>query len=338
MVRRCMAQKKKDGDGGEPAAPKRQVSALQLWLEEQWEGWLKSVGTILLFAIAYMLYRFDLVGEGLAGAAFVAAVIIGSLLSVALPAWPLVQTPLQRALFLTSMVLAAGATGYPSMRAAIPPQARGEVRLTAAQPSGSLHVDGDGPWELSVGGSFKQAGGEAEVGYTIKASGGGNSDEISGSINRKLLHFRSRKGGSSTSLQEQTESVHRLPTVRGGEISFTVDGVDDQLADGLHVEVRPSGPNPILFIVLGAVALLLALGLDARLTDAKGKVKSYLAVGVGICFVFAIFFPGEATPHSLVRPAVGELARALGLGGIGGWVLGALGRVMFGPKIKKAKR
>ena len=39
-----------------PPEPKKQRSALVMWLEDQWEGWLKSVGTLILFAIAYVLY------------------------------------------------------------------------------------------------------------------------------------------------------------------------------------------------------------------------------------------------------------------------------------------
>ncbi len=328
---------KKNEETVEKEPPKRSVSALQIWIEDAWEGWLKSVGTLLLFALAYVLYKFDLVGEGLAGVVLVLAVIGGSLGSVALPAWPLVQTQAQKALFITVMIVAAAATGYPAMHAAVPPKALAETRLTVAQPSTKVHVDGDGPYELSVGGTFKTPTGEAEVSYTLKVTGSSGSDEVSGEIKRSLMRMRTRKG-SSTSLQERTENVHRLPTVRGGDLTLTVDGVDEQLADGLHIDVRPAGPNPLLFILLGVLAIVGALALDARLTDGKGRIKSYLAVGVGICFGFALYFPEEATPHSLVRPAVSALVVGLAAGGIGGWVLGALARMLFGPKLKKARK
>src|SRR5678815_6021318 len=100
--------------------PKKQRSAVVMWIEDQWEGWLKSVGSIILFAIAYVLYKFDLVSEGLAGAGFVLAVIGGSLGSVALPAWPMVKSQFQKTLFVAVIAVAAIVTGYPAMRAAIP--------------------------------------------------------------------------------------------------------------------------------------------------------------------------------------------------------------------------
>ena len=327
-------------DNGEGAPPKRQVSMLQIWFEEAWEGWLKSVGSILLLAAAFALYKFDLVGEGLSGAALVLAVIGGSLGSTALPAWPLVRTSTQKGLFVAVLAVAALATGYPAMRAAVPARALGTAKLTTAQSTVTVHTGSDGPYELAVGGSFKQATGEAEVTYTIRALGANStSDEVSGSLSRSQVRVRtSRRGGTTTTTQERTENAHRLAKVRGGDITFSSEGIDEQLADGLLLDVRPGGLNPILFIILGALALLGALGLDARLTDQKGKIKSYLAVGVGICFVFALRFPEIATPHSLVRPAIDALLVGAAAGGLGGWMLGALGRVFFGPKIVKKAR
>jgi hypothetical protein len=333
-----MARDDKKGNDEKPETPKKSASAAQLWFEEHWEGWIKPVGGILLILLAYALYKFDLVGEGLAGAGLVLAVLLGALGTTAMPAWPLVRTSQQRALFTMVVFVALIATGWPTMRAAVPPKAVAETRLTAQQPSAKVHADGNGPWELAVGGTFKQAGGEAEAGYTIKVAGNG-SDEISGSIRRALVRVRtSRRGGTSTSVQERTENVHRLPTVRGSDLTITADAVDDQLADGLLVDVRPGAPNPLIFIIASILALIGALVLDARLTDQKGKQKAYLTVGVGICFAFAMYFPEEATPHSLVRPAVAALVFALAVGGLSGWLLGVIARAAFGPKIKKAKK
>jgi hypothetical protein len=306
-----------------------------MWIEDQWEGWLKSVATLILAAIAYVLYKFDLVGEGLAGAGLVLAIIGGSLGSVVLPAWPMVRTAAQKYLVIAVCALAALAAGYPSLRAALPPKSLGEVRLTTAQPTATLKVVGDGPYELAVGGSFKQQGGEAQASYTIKVN---NSDEVSGSIERSLQRLRtSRRGGMSTTVVERTEEVHRLPTVRGSELTFTSDGVDEQLAEGLVIEVRPAGPNPIFFIILGVLAILGALVLDAKLVDQKGKTKGYFAVAAAMCLVFALRFPDKATPHSLVRPAIDALVLSLLLGALPGWIAGILARVWFGPKIKKKR-
>jgi hypothetical protein len=321
----------------EDEAPKKQRSALVMWIEDQWEGWLKSVGSIILFAIAYVLYKFDLVGEGLAGAGLVLAIIGGSFGSVVLPAWPMVRSPAQRYLLIAVVAVSALASGYPSMRAAVPPKALAEVHLTTAQPSAKVTVQGDGPYELAVGGSFKQQGGEAEAGYTIKVTGNGE-DEVSGSLKRSLQRVRtSRRGGTSTTVVEHTENTHRAEHVRGSELTLTADGVDEQLADGLLVDVRQAGPNPLIFVILGLLAILGALALDSRLVDQKGKTKGYIAVAAGLSYAFGLYFPTVATPHSLVRPAVESLVFALGVGALPGWILGALGRVFFGPKIKKKK-
>jgi hypothetical protein len=328
----------KDSDD-ETEAPKQNKSALVMWVEDQWEGWLKSTGSIFLFAIAYVLYKFDLVSEGVAGAGFVLAVVLGSLGSVVFPAWPLVRVNWQKSLMIVMSLVAIFATGYPSLRAAIPPKALAETKLTTTQLSSTVHLPSTGPYELAIAGSFKQQGGEAEISYDIKATGTSGSDEVQGSMSRSQARVRtSRRGGTSTMVIERTENQHRMPSVRGPDVTFTVDGVDDQLAEGLILDVRPAGPNPILFIILGALSILAALFLDAKLVDPKRKVKTYLTVGVAIPFVFSLRFPDVATPHSLVKPGVEALVIGLVIGGLGGWVLGALAKIMLGPKVKKAAR
>jgi hypothetical protein len=327
----------KDSDD-ESEAPKKNRSALVMWIEDQWEGWLKSVGSIFLFAIAYVLYKFDLVSEGVAGAGFVLAVVLGSLGSVVLPAWPLLRVNWHKSLMIVMSLVAAVVTGYPSLRASMPPKALAETRLTVAQPTATVHLSDPGPYELAVAGSFKQQGGEAEVSYIIKATGSSGSDEIQGTMSRSQARVRtSRRGGTSTMIIERTENQHRMSSVRGPDVTFTADGVDEQLGEGLILDVRPAGPNPILFIILGALCILAALFLDAKLVDPKRKVKTYLTVGVAIPFVFSLRFPDVATPHSLVKPGVEALVIGLAVGGLGGWVLGALAKVMFGPKAKKTR-
>ena len=129
--------KKNSDDGGEGEAPgaKRKVSMLQIWFEEAWEGWLKSIGSILLLLAAYGLYHFELVGEGLAGAALVLGVIGGSLgSSGAARLWPLKFATLRRrGCSWRCLAIAVLATGYPSMRAAVPGRVLGQAHLTPAQ-------------------------------------------------------------------------------------------------------------------------------------------------------------------------------------------------------------
>jgi hypothetical protein len=350
MVRARMAARKKNNvsdeetsqpeSSDEPIARKRRSSPLVLWLEEAWEGWLKSVSTILALVAAYLLYRFDLVSDSFAGLALVLLLLGGAFYSTVPQAWPLARTPLQKGLFGVFLLVWAAAVVYPSLRTAIPPRSLGDTHITTAQLSSTLHLKGTGPYELTVSGHFKQQGmSEAEANYSLKATSGSTSDEIYGALKRSLVTTRvSRRGGTSTSLKEETEQTHRLPHVLGSDVTIATDSVDDQLEDGLTVSVRPAGIDPTMFWILGALACVLALVLDSRLTDVKGKLRGYLAVAAGTTFMFALFFPESATPHSLVRPAVGDIARGLLVGGLGGWFLGSAGRLLFGPKIKKARR
>ena len=125
--------------------------------------------------------------------------------------------------------------------------------------------------------------------------------------------------------------------MRGPQVTLTADGIDDQLEGGLSVALRPGGLDPIVFIVLGALAILMALILDTRLVDLKGKQKSYLTAGMAIAFSFSNYYWNEATPSRLVKTAVSALLFALIVGGLGGWLAGGLARLLFGPKPPKKK-
>ena len=229
---------------------------------------------------------------------------------------------------------------YPSVRTAVPGKLYAEAMLTSDKPSATLTTGASGPYELMVSGHFKEAGrSDAEASYAIKATdNGGGSDEVSGEIARKLVTIRSRKG-SSSSVSEQTEQKHRLGHLRGPQVKLTADGVDDQLEGGITVALRPGGLDPIVFIVLGALAILMAIVLDTQLVDAKGKQKAYLTAAMATAFTFSIYYWHEATPSRLVKTAVSALLFALVVGGLGGWIVGGLARYLFGPKPpKKAKR
>src|SRR5262249_35801711 len=163
--------------------------------------------------------------------------------------------------------------------------------LTADKPTLTLTPGTAGPYEVTVSGHFKEAGrSDAEASYDVKVTdNSGGSDELSDKIERHLRTYRSRKG-SSSAMEERNEKSHRIGHVRGPQVTFTADGVDDQLDGGLHLALRAGGVDPTIFIVLGALALAMALVLDTRLHDVKGKgkVKSYLTATVAIAFVFAL--------------------------------------------------
>jgi hypothetical protein len=318
------------------ARDKKTATRLQLWFEEAWEGWIRPLGLIILLGIGYLLYRFEVVGERTAGVIAVLAVVVGALVLGALPARPLTRAPWQRALLAT--MVAAGLAGlvYPALRAAAPAPTLAEGMLTPDKPSLALTTGQAGPYELLVSGHFKEAGrSDASASYTIKAvDNGGGTDEVSGAIERKLVTIRSRKGTSS-SVTEHDESKHRLGHVRGPQVTLTADGVDEQLQGGLTVALRKAGLEPILFIILGALAIAMALVLDTRLVDQKGKQKSYLTAATAIAFAFSLYYAREATPHLLVKTAVSAFIFALVVGGLGGWFVGGIARFFFRPKPPK---
>jgi hypothetical protein len=338
-----MAARRDDEEGGEDSGPKKSASRFQLWFEEAWEGWLKSVGVIVLCAIGYLVYKFDLISEGRAGLIAVVGVVGGGILMATGLAWPRAKekSPGFRAGFLFMCVLWAAGAGYPSLRAAMPPAPYAEATLTPQALSAKMKTPSNGPYELLVSGQLKPGGGEVEVGYSIKAEGGGGSDEVSGDITRKTVSVRvGRRGGTQQSIKEVNEQAHRLSNVKGNEVTVTADSVDDQqLQGGLIVELRAAGLEPIIFWVLGGIAFLMALFFDAKLTDPKQKEKTFLAVAIAITMVFAVRFPMVTTPHSLVRPAVDALILGALAGGVGGWILTLIARAMWAPKLpKKAKR
>ncbi len=315
---------------------KKNATPFQLWFEEAWEGWIRPLGLIVLLAIGYMLYKFDIVGEHTAGIVAVLAIVVGAIVVGALPALPLTRAPWHRALLATMVAAALGGMVYPAVRAAVPGKVYAEATLTGDKPTATVTTGASGPYELMVSGHFKEAGRQdAEASYTIKATdNGGGSDEVSGEIARKLVTIRSRKG-SSSSVQDLNEQKHRLGHVRGPQVTLTADGIDEQLEGGLSVALRPGGLDPIVFIVLGGLAILMAIVLDTRLVDVKGKQKAYLTASTAIAFAFSLYYWQEATPSRLVKTAVSALLFALLVGGLGGWVVGGVARALFGPKIPK---
>jgi uncharacterized membrane protein len=318
------------------ARDKKNATRFQLWFEDAWEGWIRPLGLLIVLAIGYLLYKFDLVSERVAGLVLVLAVVAGTIIVGALPARPLTRAPWQRAILATMVLAALAGMVYPVVRAAIPGTTLAEAHLTADKLTATLATGQSGPYDVTVSGHFKEAGrSDAEADYSLKAvDNGGGSDEVSGAIKRQLHTYRSRKG-SSTAVEEHTEITHPLPHVVGPQVTVSADSVDEQLEGGLTVQLRKRHFNPWMFIILGALAIAMALVLDTRLIDLKGKQKSYLTAAIAIAFVFSVWYPTEATPHALVRPAVTSFIPALAIGGLGGWLLGGIARLFFGPKPPK---
>ena len=111
------------------------ATQLQLWFEDAWEGWIRPLGLIMLLAIGYVLYKFDIVGERTTGIVAVLAIVVGAIVVGALPALPLATRPWQRALLATMVAAALGGMVYPSVRAAVPGRqyAEGDARPTTSR-------------------------------------------------------------------------------------------------------------------------------------------------------------------------------------------------------------
>jgi hypothetical protein len=330
----------RDDEGGE--AKRGATPEWRMKLEEAWEGWLRPVGLIVVCIGLYLAYRADLLPESTAGFLVVAAVALGPAALAAMPAWERAKklSPVMRGLFVAMMAAWLVGVGYPSLRAASPPKPIAETQLREGLTTNVAKLDAPGTFEVMVSGHFKQAGlAEAEASYTIEARTGLDAETFSGTLKRSLVRVRAgRRGGVSTSLAERTENVHRLTTVRGPQITFSTPGLDDQLApEGLVIAVRKAGPNPIVFWVLSALALALALFFDGILTEPRSKERTYLAMAAGLALVFGIAFPDDATPHSLVRPAIGAFVLALLTGAIGGWLLSAVIRLARAPRRVSSK-
>src|SRR5881398_2444843 len=113
------------------ARDKKNATRFQLWFEDAWEGWIRPLGLLILLAIGYLLYKFDLVNEHVAGLVLVLAVVVGTVVVGALPARGLTRAPWQRALLATLVVVALAGTVYPVVRAAVPGTTLAEARLSA---------------------------------------------------------------------------------------------------------------------------------------------------------------------------------------------------------------
>jgi hypothetical protein len=318
-------------------------SNFRVWFDQAWAEWIQPLGAIVLAGVAYLLYKNDLLSERVTGGALVLLVVVGILLMGVLPAIKLTRRPSQRAMMLMMCVCALAGAGWPTLRMVIASQPLATARFSANNLSATVQTGTDGPYEVVVSGHFKTAGAsDVEAGYSLKLEGQG-SESVSGSLHRALHRYRTgRRGGTSTSVEEHTEAMHRVDGVRGSTLKITLDGVDEQLDGNLEISVRRAGPRPEVFWALCVLSILLALVLDARLVqdikEEDRKVRgpkrelSYLTVVTSMLFVFAINFPMEATPRSLVRAAIGAFFLALLAGGAAGWLLAAFVRLATKPK------
>lgn len=314
----------------------------QTWLHQAWADWIRPLGLLIIAALAYGAYHFELVSERVSGVALVLTVVVGLVGAGIFPSLALARSDLARSGLFAVAVCAFVGAGWPTLRIALSPEPLAKATLTTAAPKQTLTTGTDGPYELIVSGRFKQAGADATAGYVLKVEGTGQ-EEVSGDIKRSTHSYRAgRRGGTMRSVEEHTEVVHRLDAVRGGSITISTDNVDDVLDEGLGVSLRNAGPKPQFFWAIMALAVLIALVLDTKLgaqvRDEDSKTRdgkrpqSYLTIVTGMLLVFSINFPMTATPSSLVRAAIGAFVLCLLLGASSGWLVSAFARLAMRPR------
>lgn len=313
--------------------------SFRMRFEEAWEGWIKSVLSIALIIGIYALYKSGKGGEYVLGTSLVVIVIASAAVWAFWPAWQLIKgrTKTLRILFFVLLGTWILGVSLPTLELTLPLPAVAETQLTANKLQSTVELPAAGNYRVVVSGHFKQEGAQdVSASYSLALNGQGGKRDLSGNLLRSIVQNRtSRRGGTSASLQEHNEVVHRLQGLPAGTVQISTDGIDEQLAQGLTVTVFRAGPNPIFSWVLLALAVVLAVYFDSKIVGNRGKEKLHLAVAVGVTAVFAISYPGDATPHFLVKPAVGNLVLGLVVGGGIGWTLGFLGRGLFGPRSAK---
>lgn len=286
-----------------------------------WHGWVKPVGGLVVVMLGYLAYQNGFLPEQAGGRVLVPLILGGAMYLALAPVWRRVEAVRTRRLLIALAVAWALAAIGPMAATLFPGKVLAQATLTGASDAGTtpaVEVDAGkaGPFELRVFG--KLAGrGEAEAHYTVHVVGDHGQSDVDGKLERTLTAPAS---GSVPVAHERLEALHRADGAQGPKLKLSADLGGGALMDGLHVEVRKAPPQPVWFFALGALVLLVGGYIDYRLHSPTEK-RTYVSVAAGFTLVFAAYYPTEATPHSLVRPAVATLLFALLVGALGAWLL-----------------
>lgn len=324
----------KEGGKGEPG--------FQSALEEAWHGWLKPVGGIVLVVLAYVLYDRGVIQDALGGRLLVTLMLGGALYLGIEPAISRSTASRDKALYYGLAAVWAIACVMPLFRLVYwPATPLAESRLVPSEKGGTitqviqLPEKESGPYEIRVSGALRGSG-EAEANYKLTFKGDGEATkDVEGVIKRTYLRERAgRRGGMTTVRSEHGEETHRLgPTVRGNKLSVDAEIAGELLEEGLVVSVVRAWVNPAWFWLLGLVVIVLGVLSDYRLKAPK-QDPTYLAAAAGFTLALVIYLPTDATPHHLVRPAVGALVLALFVGALPAWGVSAIVQ-SYKPRPKK---
>jgi len=309
------------------------------WFEEAWHGWMKPVGGLVLVVVAYFAYTSHFMPEEAAGRIVLVLILGGAIYAGVEPALDRFSDARRRYMMLGAAAVWAIIAVAPVFRTVFPSKVLAEtvIGLTKDTTTGSVTVEGGdtGPYSVSVYGRLKGSG-EVDAAYEVEITGAGESvDRVSGELKRTYFNQRvSRRGSGTVAVkQENTENVHRLSTARGPQLKVSGEVGSEQLEDGIHVSFRAAGPSPLLFLGVGLLLVIGALVFDYRMAAPKHD-RTHLSTAAGFTLAFGAYFPMEATPHNLVRPAIAAVLVGLGLGALVVWVISAIVN-SFKPRPKK---
>jgi hypothetical protein len=307
-------------------------SAYRQFMDEHWDSWLSQVLLIVLLVGGYVGYRFGYLNEGMVGLILVGGLLAGAIYGTAGPAYDLIENPRGRTLFAILALVWAASVGYPALRKAVPRKVLAEAVLTEQNKSIKLPIgeNATGPYDVTVSGSLKpEMSGDRKVDYSVVVTGDNNqTSELLGQFEVKVNQMRTRRGSTHWT-QQHNQVEHRLPSsIRGRELSFSTESVDEVLENGLHVAVHPQSLNPLWFLITGIFVVLCMIFVESRIGDAK--TKPHLIMMSAITLVFSWHFSENANASRLVPPALDALILAVITGGIGGTLVGAVVRRVSG--------
>ncbi len=313
-------------------------TAYQRFMDDHWEAWL---GPVLLLALAGALiigYRADYIRESMIGMLFSAGLVVVAIYSTAVPAYDLIPSKNGRYAFAALCILWAAAAGYPTLRKSMARTVYGQAVLTDQSKSEKVQLpEGKtGPFDVTVSGTLKTEGAQnSNAVFEVQVAGEGGTETLSGEFSVRTNQMRVRQGTSSWT-EQSNQIEHRLSrSLRGNTLTFTVEHIDDLLADGLHVSVHPQSYDPKWFFLLGILVVLGMIYVEGKIGDAK--TKTHLIMASASTMVFAFHFHEHATASRMVKPALDSLILAVLTGGIGGTMVGAVVRRASGRDKIKAK-
>lgn len=322
----------------EEAAPVPKT-AYERFMEDHWEAWL---GPVLLLALAGAMivgYRMDYLRESMIGMLLSAGLVAYAIYATAVPAYDLIQSKNGRYAFAALCILWAAAAGYPTLRKTMARTVYGQTVLTESSKSEKVQLpEGKtGPFDVTVSGTLKSDSSQnAAAVYDLQIAGEGSNEAVSGEFSVRTNQMRARRG-TATWTEQSNQNEHRLSrSLRGNTLSFTVEHVDDQISDGLHISVHPQSYDPKWFFLLGIFVVIGMMYVESKIGDSK--TKTHLIMAAASTLVFAFHFHEHATASRVVKPALDSLILAVLTGGIGGTMVGAIVRRASGrDKVKPTK-